>query len=34
MQRCEMVAADASGAIDASIIDARGDSDAAGLKRF
>jgi aminomethyltransferase len=34
MQRCEMVAADASGAIDASIIGARGDSDAGGLKRI
>jgi len=33
MQLCEMVAADAMGAIDASIIDARGDSDAGGLKR-
>ena len=33
MQLCEMVAADAMGAIDASIIGARGDSDAGGLKR-
>jgi glycine cleavage system T protein (aminomethyltransferase) len=33
MQLCEMVAADARGAIDASIIGARGDSDAGGLKR-
>jgi hypothetical protein len=34
MQQCEMVAADAMGAIDASIIGARGDSDAGGLKRI
>ena len=33
MQLCEMVAADAMGAIDASIIGARGNSDAGGLKR-
>ena len=33
MQLCEMVAADAMGSIDASIIGARGDSDAGGLKR-
>jgi aminomethyltransferase len=33
MQLCEMMAADAMGAIDASIIGARGDSDAGGLKR-
>ena len=33
MQLCEMVVADAMGAIDASIIGARGDSDAGGLKR-
>jgi aminomethyltransferase len=34
MQCCEMVAADAVGAIDASIIGVRGDSDASSLKRI
>jgi aminomethyltransferase len=33
MQRCEMVAADAAGAIDPGILGARGDSDASGLKQ-
>src|SRR5262245_66671423 len=33
MQRCELVAADTSGAIDPSILGTRGDSDASGLKQ-
>src|ERR1700704_6562609 len=33
MQRCEIVAADADGAIDPAILGARGDSDASGLKQ-
>ena len=34
MQRCELVAADATGAIDPAILGARGDSDASGLKQI
>jgi len=34
MQRCEMVAADASGAIDAAILGTRGNGDADGLKQI
>ena len=34
MQRCELVAADAAGAIDPAILGARGDSDARGLKQI
>jgi glycine cleavage system T protein (aminomethyltransferase) len=34
MQRCELVAADATGAIDPAILGARGDSDARGLKQI
>jgi glycine cleavage system T protein (aminomethyltransferase) len=34
MQRCEMVGADATGAIDPDILGARGDSDASGLRQI
>ena len=34
MQRCEIVAADAAGAIDPAILGARGDSNAGGLKQI
>jgi len=34
MQRCEVVAADAAGAIDTAILGARGDGDASGLKQI
>jgi aminomethyltransferase len=34
MQACELVAADASGVLDPSILGARGDGDASGLKRI
>src|SRR4029079_10502024 len=34
MQRCEIVAADSSGAIDPAILGARGNSDAGGLKQI
>jgi aminomethyltransferase len=34
MQACELVAADASGVLDPSILGVRGDSDASGLKRI
>ena len=34
MQRCELVAADAAGAIDPAILGARGDGDARGLKQI
>src|SRR4029077_20245803 len=34
MQRCEIVAADAAGAIDPAILGASGDSDASGLKQI
>jgi aminomethyltransferase len=34
MQACELVAADATGAIDPAILGARGSSDASGLKQI
>ena len=34
MQRCELVAVDAVGALDPAILGARGDSDASGLKQI
>ena len=34
MQRCEIVAADAFGAVDPAILGARGDGDASGLKQI
>jgi aminomethyltransferase len=34
MQRCELVAADAAGAVDPAILGASGDSDASGLKQI